>query len=635
VIAAGEKARQNTGLGGRAAKPGKRPFQQALSAGTRLGEYRIRDVLGQGGFAFTYLAQDENLDKPFAIKEYFPVSLAVRDRSGKVVPRSPDHKTELRYGLSRFLRESRVLARFHHPNIVQVLRFFEANDTAYIVMNFLDGEGLHILLNHEQVLDEETLRAVLFPLLDGLERVHDAGILHRDIKPSNIFIEASGSPILLDFGAARDVRRGKSTSLTSFVTHGYAPIEQYGDRSRQGPWTDIYALGAVVYECVTGDVPPDAPERALEDVMVPAVEAAQGRYSEHFLAAIDHALALRPEDRPQTIAQWRGDLTNTRPGRVDAGAPAVDVPHPRPTPVDPRPGGAVRSPTIKRKAGNRPTQVRVGGVTYDIVDPPKSGAAKSGRTSGAARAASAPRDSQEVPAPRRSAPAYTLTLDEPPPVPPANDSNQAAYVRPQPAATQTVTYYAAPRRSPAAGYIHAAALGAAWGGLIAAAIGGFTLQPFVPNTVTARVLDFRAEDGRLAAVARRTAAWMAALKKPPAPVQTAKAPESGNEKLRGLIEGSQIALKRNGSMGRYEGRWTFHRGGKLEGSAFQSRANYEVSLNDRGQWWVKGPNLCIKWNNWDSKAVKCYAITKVAGKTNAYQANGGSGLLTGAFVLER
>lgn len=633
MIAAGEKARQNTGLGGRAAKPVKRPFQQALSAGTRLGEYRIRDVLGQGGFAFTYLAQDENLDKPFAIKEYFPVSLAVRDRSGKVVPRSPDHKAELRYGLSRFLRESRVLARFHHPNIVQVLRFFEANDTAYIVMNFLDGEGLHVLLNHEQVLDEETMRAVLFPLLDGLERIHDAGILHRDIKPSNIFIEASGSPILLDFGAARDVRRGKSTSLTSFVTHGYAPIEQYGDRSRQGPWTDIYALGAVVYECLTGDVPPDSPERALEDVMVPTVEAAKGRYSPHFLAAVDHALALRPEDRPQTIAQWRADLTGTRLGRIDGGAPAVDVPHPRPTPVDPRPGGEVRSPTIKRKAGNRPTQVRVGGVTYDIVDPPKPSSAKAERISGAAPAASGHAAAQE--APRRSAPAYTLTLDEPPPILPANDSDQRAHVRPPPAPTETVSYPVAPRRSPAAGYLHAAALGAAWGGLIAAAIGGFTLQPFVPDTVTARVLDFRAEEGRLEEVNRRTAAWMAALKKPPAPVQTAKAPEPGDEKLRGLIEGSQIALKRNGSMGRYEGRWTFRRGGVLEGSAFQSRANYEVSLNDRGLWWVKGPNLCIKWNNWDAKAVNCYAITKVAGQPNAYQANGAQGLLSGDFVLER
>ena len=339
-----------------------------------MGEYRVREVLGQGGFAFTYLAQDENLQKPFAIKEYFPVSLAVRDRDGRVAARSSEHQSELEYGLSRFLRESRVLARFHHPNIVQVLRFFEANGTAYIVMNFLEGEGLDLRLAREGGVRESELGGLLYPLLDGLEKVHDAGILHRDIKPSNVFIGRNGQPLLLDFGAARDTRRGRSSSVSTFVTHGYAPIEQYGDRGRQGPWTDIYALGAVLYEIITKDLPPDAPERALDDAYIPAVEAGKGRFRRDFLEAIDHSLRLRPEERPQTIREWRNEF-------LEAAAVAAQPPKlAAPTLSDPNspvagaaPGQAPseaqpRKITSEQKGGRRTTQVHVGGVAYDLVD---------------------------------------------------------------------------------------------------------------------------------------------------------------------------------------------------------------------------------------------------------------------------
>ena len=232
--------------------------RSALKVGATLDVYKIEKILGQGGFGITYLAEDVNLEKKVAIKEYLPVGLAVREGGATVQPESTEAEADFRWGLDQFLGEAKTLAKFQHPNIVQVLRFFEANGTAYIVMNFVQGQSLHDRMQKRKKINEEELKKFLFPILDGLESVHKAGFLHRDIKPGNIFIADDGEPMLLDFGAARSALLDKSRVLTAIVTRGYAPIEQYSKRGHQGPWTDIYALAGVLYEIVTGTDPVEA-----------------------------------------------------------------------------------------------------------------------------------------------------------------------------------------------------------------------------------------------------------------------------------------------------------------------------------------------------------------------------------------
>lgn len=281
--------------------------RQALPAGYRLHEYRIEEILGHGGFGLTYLGRDIHLAKSVAIKEYLPTDLAVREADNSVVPKSTAAVADFEWGRDRFLDEARALARFQHRNIVQIFRFFEAHGTAYIVMEFADGSPLSDLLARETLAEGELLKLVN-PLLDGLDTVHRADFLHRDIKPANIIVRKDGAPVLIDFGAARQSIGARSRSVTSIVTPGYAPIEQYSTNGNQGPWTDIYAMGAVLYRAVTGKRPLDASERIFDDPLVPAVRAANGRFSRSFLAAIDAALAVRERDRPKSIAAWRAML---------------------------------------------------------------------------------------------------------------------------------------------------------------------------------------------------------------------------------------------------------------------------------------------------------------------------------------
>ena len=277
----------------------------ALPPGHRLGEYRIERYLGSGGFGITYSAIDENLDQRVAIKEFMPRGLAVRDANGRVTVVAPEDKAEFRWGLDRFLDEARSLARFDHPNIVRVKRFLEAYGTGYIVMEYVDGEPLSEMLERKPTLTEEEIREHILPLTAGLAKVHAAGLLHRDIKPGNIMVRADGVPVLIDFGSARRAVNEKSRELTAMVTPGYAPLEQYDTRGKQLPATDIYALGAVLYLCVTGATPQEAPGRtkegALEDPLPPATRAATGTYSYSMLTAIDAALAVRAEERPRDI----------------------------------------------------------------------------------------------------------------------------------------------------------------------------------------------------------------------------------------------------------------------------------------------------------------------------------------------
>ena len=288
--------------------------RNSLPAGYPLNWYRIDEILGQGGFGITYLAFDTNLDEHVAIKEYLPLELAVREGDHSVYPVSEDHSGHFEWGLERFITEARTITRLKHPNLVRVRAVFEANNTAYMVMDYEHGESLDRLLKRRRTLDEPELLDIVYPLLEGLDEVHAAGFVHRDIKPANIFIRANGSPVLLDFGSARQALFGETRTLTTLVSPGYAPFEQYHARGdKQGPWTDIYGLGATLYRAVTGVAPMDAIERSEashsgETSMTSASELGRGVYTEQFLVAIDHALAFRPEDRPRSIQEWEAQI---------------------------------------------------------------------------------------------------------------------------------------------------------------------------------------------------------------------------------------------------------------------------------------------------------------------------------------
>ena len=219
--------------------------------------------MGTGSFGVTYLAHDLQLDRQVALKEYLPVDWASRRSNGFVEPRTESCSADYEWGLKRFLDEAAILARLDHPQIVRVHRIIRARGTAYIVMEYL---GEHSLAGEIRAsgrpLSEERVLEILLALADGLEEVHRAGILHRDIKPANVMLrDRDNSPVLVDFGSARQHIGDRSRSLTAVLTPGYAPIEQYGSTDRQGPWTDIYALGALAYEALTGKAPDVAPNR--------------------------------------------------------------------------------------------------------------------------------------------------------------------------------------------------------------------------------------------------------------------------------------------------------------------------------------------------------------------------------------
>ncbi len=287
----------------------------ALPSTCMLDEYRIDSILGAGGFGVTYKALDTHLETWVAIKEYFPVEWSFRDADGVTVhPNAQGEASGLEgqlsdylWGLERFLDEARVLARVQHPYVVRVKRYFRAHGTAYIVMEYEEGEPLSVILRDGEMLGEEEVRGLLEDVLPALQAVHEQGYLHRDIKPSNLYVRSSDHRvILIDFGAAREAVGRYSKSVTSLVTPGYSPPEQYTTRTdRYGAWTDVYALGAVLYRCVTGRTPIEAAERLLDDHLEPAIEAGAGRYSTNLLETIDRALAVRPERRFFTVADMQ------------------------------------------------------------------------------------------------------------------------------------------------------------------------------------------------------------------------------------------------------------------------------------------------------------------------------------------
>lgn len=300
----------------------------ALPVGTELEGYRVVALLGAGGFGITYKAVDLLLDRHVAIKEYLPSVLANRGADRKTVkPFGRQEAEQFVWGLERFRTEAKTLVAFQHANIVPVHRYFESNGTGYLVMAFQDGKSLADVIDAVGSLSEDELLTILRPLAAGLADVHAKGFLHRDIKPANIIIRRDGTPVLIDFGAARQAVTRQSRGLTAIVTEGYAPYEQYETDSHQGPWTDIYALGAVLYHCVTGRRPPEAPKRIAAqlrkqpDPMVPAGAAAGGNYSESLLAAIDQALTVEEAKRPQSVKEFMAAVEGR--AAAPAGAPGI------------------------------------------------------------------------------------------------------------------------------------------------------------------------------------------------------------------------------------------------------------------------------------------------------------------------
>ncbi len=325
----------------------------ALPAGLRLGEYELLRVLGEGGFGIVYLAHDHTLRRRVAIKEYMPASLAMRSSSLAVAATSERHRAVFEAGLQGFINEARLLAQFDHPALLKVYRFWSGHGTAYMVMPFYEGITLKDKLKQMATPPGEGwLMMMLASLTEALSVVHGGHCLHRDIAPDNILLLAvSGEPLLLDFGAARQVIGDATQALTAILKPGYAPVEQYAQmpEMRQGPWTDVYALCAVVYAAVMGRKPPVAVARTVNDAYVPLRVCAAGRYSDRFLQAIDDGLRLRPDERTASIGQLRQALglelgpataptrIHNTTGRAETLAPVAWLPAPTASPAPPVP----------------------------------------------------------------------------------------------------------------------------------------------------------------------------------------------------------------------------------------------------------------------------------------------------------
>ena len=321
----------------------------ALPVGASIGRFQITAILGQGGFGITYRARDEQLGREVAIKEYLPVSLAIRQDGSTVLPRSTKVAEDFTWGRDRFVAEGRTLASLHDaPAIVRVFDFLELNGTAYIVMELVRGETLEDRIKRLGKLPPDEVLSILWPMLDGLEQVHKTGFLHRDIKPANILLRDNGKPTLIDFGASRAAMAGRTTAMTAIFTPGYAAAEQM-TAAKQGPWTDIYGLAATLYHAITGAPPPPAFDRMLDDDYQPLSKLSSAGFPSTLLIGLDAGLAVRATERPQTIAGWRsllsmaGPATGDQTQRVAADAGAT-VMAPRATTVATAPPAAVVAP---------------------------------------------------------------------------------------------------------------------------------------------------------------------------------------------------------------------------------------------------------------------------------------------------
>ena len=274
---------------------------QALPVGYRLQDYEIRKVLSAGGFSFVYIARDKD-KKTVAIKEYLPITLALRADGEKVQVTSAETSASFGYGLKCFFEEGRALANINHKNIVRVLNFFRANETVYMVMQYERGRSLQeFILGQTGPVSENFVRRVFSELLNGLREVHAQKLLHLDIKPANIYIRMDGSPVLLDFGSARQTLSEVQPHLPPSYTPGFASPEQYFDRKLLGPWSDVYSVGATMYACLVRAAPMSADQRLKKDLLIPAEKVGENIYSKNLLKIIDGCLALDHLQRPQSL----------------------------------------------------------------------------------------------------------------------------------------------------------------------------------------------------------------------------------------------------------------------------------------------------------------------------------------------
>jgi serine/threonine protein kinase len=342
--------------------------RNGLPSGYVLGSFEIESVIGEGGFSIVYLARDRQLDRQTALKEYMPGSLAVRLADLGIAAKSERVREAFEAGLRSFVNEARVLAHFDHPALAKVFRFWEERGTAYMAMPYYEGVNLKQVLQRADAPPAETwLHWIFGPLLDAIELLHEENYFHRDIAPDNIMILRGGTPLLLDFGAARHVIGDMTQELTAILKPGYAPIEQYADTvaARQGPWTDIYAIAAVLYRAVTGRVPSASVGRLMSDDLPPVADAARRSYSAQLLAGIQAGLAIKPQDRPQSIAEFRRLLgyQSVPSPFAPTAMPDADAPplQPAPAPVQPvsaakeRPAVSVQTHTGATSPASRQT----------------------------------------------------------------------------------------------------------------------------------------------------------------------------------------------------------------------------------------------------------------------------------------
>ena len=344
-------------------------YTNALPSGTRLDTYQIERVLGVGGFGVTYLARDLNLGKTYAIKELLPDGIAVRQAGEATVKaKSSGNQEDFEATRKYFISEARILAGMDHPAVVSVHRLMEANGTCYMVMDYVEGDTLgDYLKKHGGAFSSKyEFEQVFYPLMSGLDVLHAQGIIHRDIKPGNIMVQPDGSPVLLDFGAATQTQ-SKTVTITQMLSAGYSPFEQYTSRAKQGPYTDVYALGATMFKCITGKKPDDASDRMYGDQYqsLAGTKNHVAVYGLSIATAVDNALKMDAKLRPQTVSEWRAvmrgkvDADSASGGESDAHAIAPKVPQvveesppplPPPLPIaNPIPDPALLAVKLKRK----------------------------------------------------------------------------------------------------------------------------------------------------------------------------------------------------------------------------------------------------------------------------------------------
>jgi len=279
--------------------------QGYLPKGYILKEYRIHSVLGSGGFSTVYLAYHISTKARVVIKEYYPSDLVGRMAGGRVVPKSEEANITYTQGIKRFFNEANALAKVHHPNIVHVSDIFRLNNTVYMVMSYEQGTDLRwYIKRHSAALSQKLLVTVFPQLLDGVEALHKHNLLHLDIKPANILLRPGGRPLLLDFGAVQHYEIGSRQPWAQTLTMGFAPIEQH-EKTHLGPWSDVYAIGATMYACISGKAPPAAPDRKVKDRYVPCTKRFGRRYARQILEGIDAALRMDYQTRPQSARAMR------------------------------------------------------------------------------------------------------------------------------------------------------------------------------------------------------------------------------------------------------------------------------------------------------------------------------------------